>query len=298
MFATYIKFTNEQVEQANNTNLADFLIQQGESLKRSGREWRWERHKEITISTNQWYHQYECRGGYAIEFVKEFFNLSFPDSVKLLLGGSNMLLPSYEKPLLPPRKEFALPKANINMRRVYDYLIHKRKINSDIITYFVKCKMLYENAKYHNAIFVGFDENGIPRHAQKRGTCSTSKSFRGNVEGSNPCFSFHYTGTSNKLYIFEAPIDLLSYITLNPTDWEQNSYLALCGVTDLSLLYFLSQNENVQIAILCLDNDTIGIGAIRKLSKVLSEKGYAVTIDVSSKKDWNEELCGGTKVIL
>jgi len=35
--------------------------------------------------------------------------------------------------------------------------------------------------------------------ALKRSIYSNGKSFKGNVESSNPCYSFHYTRTSNRL---------------------------------------------------------------------------------------------------
>ena len=34
---------------------------------------------------------------------------------------------------------------------------------------------------YHNAVFVGFDERGVARHAHKRGLYTQGKSYRGNI---------------------------------------------------------------------------------------------------------------------
>ena len=75
----------------------------------------------------------------------------------------------------------------------------------------------------------GIDEHGVARHAHKRGIYTQGKSYRGNVEGCDPRHSFHWTGTSDRLYVFEAPIDLLAFLTLYPEDWQQHSYVALCG---------------------------------------------------------------------
>lgn len=61
-----------------------------------------------------------------------------------------------------------------------------------------------------NAVFVGMDENGVPRHAHKRGTVG---GYKGKCPGSWPSYSFHWVGTGDKLYVFEAPVDVLSYIT-------------------------------------------------------------------------------------
>lgn len=78
-------------------------------------------------------------------------------------------------------------------------------------------------------VFVGTDEHGVPRHAQKRSTNSQGKAFKLNVEGSDARYSFHHLGMDGELYIFEAPIDLLSYLTLYSADWQRHSYVACCG---------------------------------------------------------------------
>jgi len=210
----------------------------------------------------------------------------------MLLGSNKTVLPFNEKQLKPSKpKNLFLPKANGNMRRVYAYLIKKRMIDRDVITHFVKVKMLYEDEKYHNAVFVGLDENHTPKYAQKRGTYSDTDNFRGNVEGSNLSYSFSHTGTNTTLFVFEAPIDMLSYITLNKDDWQQNSYLALCGVTDIPLLHFLSQKKDTTMIILCLDNDRAGLEASKRIAEKLDQQGYIVTFNISQEKDWNEQLC-------
>ena len=63
-------------------------------------------------------------------------------------------------------------------------------------------------------VFAGLDADGAVRHAHKRSTNSFGKTFRINVEGGDPRYSFHYNGTDGNLFVFEAPIDLLSYISL------------------------------------------------------------------------------------
>src|SRR5699024_8311101 len=114
-----------------------------------------------------------------------------------------------------------LPPRHADMRRVFAYLINQRLIDRNIISFFAKEKLLYESSElsgdkrkeYHNAVFVGKDEDGNPCHGHKQGLYTRGNPFKGNVEGSNPCYSFNYIGASNKLYVFEAPIDLLSFIT-------------------------------------------------------------------------------------
>ena len=93
-------------------------------------------------------------------------------------------------------------------------------------------KLIYEDKQYHNAVFVGLDENGIARHAHKRGTYTQGEPYKGNTEGSDPRYSFHWIGKSDRLYVFEAPVDMLSFITLHPKDWMNHSYVTLDGVSE------------------------------------------------------------------
>ena len=286
----YIHFTDEQKQRAANVDLEEFLRCQGEKLLDSGREKRLARDHSVTIRGNEWYDHADERGGHAISFVQRFYNLNYPDAVLLLLGnGAGAVYPcvSEKKPDLP--KTFELPSPHSNMRRVFAYLIKQRHISPEIVAHFAKAKLLYEDAEYHNAVFVGKDENGIPRHAHKRSTNSTGKSFRMNVEGCDPRYSFHHIGTNGHLYVFEAPIDMLSYITLYPDSWHENSYVACCGVSIQPVLKMLERVPALNTVYLCLDNDEAGQKAAQRMSDQL-EATCTVELLSPSRKDWNDEL--------
>ena len=136
--------------------------------------------------------------------------------------------------------------------------------------------------------------NGVPRHAHKRSTNSQGKTFRMTAEGSDFRYAFNWPGSNNHLLVFEAPIDMLSFITLHPEDWQKHSYVALCGVSDNALLWMLDQAPALQRVTLCLDNDKAGIEASHRISETLREKGYSqIEILLPSQKDWNAELTDG-----
>ena len=161
-----------------------------------------------------------------------------------------------------------------------------------MLSAFVRKGLVYEDLPYHNAVFVGMDAAGVPRHAHKRSTNSEGKSFRLNVEGSDPAHSFHWVGTSKQLYVFEAPIDLLSYITLHPEGWQRHSYVALCGVSGQALFQRLKDQPDLGEVFLCLDNDQAGRAACKRLTEQLAEQGgYAAERLCPQKKDWNDDLC-------
>lgn len=207
----YTHFTDKQKEQARQTDLCELLRSQGETLKRSGTEYEWkDGSQKVTIRGNLWFHQYDRQGGDAIDFVRRFCHKDYPEAVSYLLGGHNGAL-SVSLPIeRKPPKPFELPPRNENMRRVYAYLLSKRGLDRDVVNTFAYKQMIYESAQYHNAVFVGFDQDGVPRHANMRGTGSES-TFKGNADSSIPEYSFHWTGKSKYLCLFEAPIDMLSF---------------------------------------------------------------------------------------
>jgi hypothetical protein len=183
------------------------------------------------------------------------------------------------------------------MRRMYAYLLKHRLLDRNVVNAFVRAGLLYESCEkfkdreYHNAVFVGRDENGVPRHAHKRSLNSLGKTFRINVEGSDPRCSFHYTGTSNRLYVFEAPIDLMSFLSRYPRGWQEHSFVALCGTSEHAMLWMLEQNPGIRSVCLCLDHDETGIEASGRLAELLHEHGYDdVGMLQSEYKDWNEDL--------
>ena len=140
-------------------------------------------------------------------------------------------------------------------------------------------------------MFVGFDEHGVPRHGHKRGLYTQGQSYRGNLEGSDPRYSFHLAGTGDRLYVFEAPIDLLSFISLYPKDWRENSYVALCGTAEHAMLWMLEQNPQLQKIALCLDSDDAGRKAVDRLTGILAERGYTQAVPLlPERKDWNDML--------
>lgn len=168
-------------------------------------------------------------------------------------------------------------------------LIKHRGIARDVVAHFAKAGLLYEDAEYHNAVFVGTDVEGVPRHAHKRSANSYGKAFRLNVEGSDPRYSFHYVGTDRSLYVFEAPIDMLSFITLYPENWPRHSYVACCGTSIQPVLQMLEQVPQLDTVLLCLDNDEAGHQASRRMQNQL-EVRYSVERLIPENKDWNDDL--------
>ena len=313
----YIPFTEEQKVIANSVDLADFLRLRGEKLERAGREYKLiyndgsGSHDSITIRGSTWFDHKNQVGGGAIKFMQYHYGMDFPTAVQELLGQKiqnnypvephknvsqkmekELSVRPTEVPLgTVTHKEFRLPEANENMHRVFAYLIKQRFIAPDIISFFAKSHTLYEDKEHHNAVFVGADEDGVPRQAHKRGTATFGKSFRQTVEGSDTKYSFSHFGKSNKLFVFEAPIDMLSYLTLYPENWQKHSYIAMNGVYENAVLTALKGHSNLSEIVICTDNDVGGIDAADRLKDVLRENNYEnISRILPKNKDFNEDL--------
>lgn len=295
----YIHFTEEQKRRANEVDLEYFLHQKGEILLQSGREKRLKSDHSITVRGNEWYDHASEKGGLAIDFVQSFYSLPFPDAVTMLLGGEQGEVYHRAEKKEEVKKPFALPPPNKDMRRTFAYLIKHRCIDRDVVSFFAREKLLYESCEksadgtkeYYNAIFVGNDENGVARHAHKRGIYTKGKSYKGNIDSSNPCYSFHYNGTSDRIYVFEAPIDMMSFISLyKNSDWKMHSYVSLCGLSEQAMLKQLELNAQINKVVLCLDNDKAGIHACEKFKNLLCEQGKIASRISPTLKDFNEDL--------
>ena len=284
----YVKFSEEQLRLANNVDLSDFLKRQGEPLEKSGREIRWMKNSSVTIRGNKWFqHKYQ-EGGYPIQFLQKFYNYSFPDAVQVLLNEAGI---PYEQYHAEDRevKGFHPQRRNPTLKRVYGYLLKQRCINAEVLNDFVKNNLIYESEKYHNIVFAGYDEEGVMRHALKKSTYGT---YRGNETGSDPRYSFHWKGTSDRIMVFEAPIDMLSYISIHKEEWKKRSYVALNGVSIQPLLHQLEMNRELRNVYLCLDHDIAGDEAMACIRDELCKHGHFLHVrkKVARYKDWNEDL--------
>ena len=281
-------YTESQISAANHANLAAFLMSRGEKLSHRGNQYLWEKN-QVWIHGHEWYSHYESKGGHAVSFVMRYFGLSFQNAVEELIGGSAVIISQAIEPdKIKESKSLILPPRSETTNRLLCYLTKERFIAHEVVEYFVNTKTLYEDAKYHNCVFIGLDENGVSRHCHIR---ATSVNYKRTEAGSQAEYSFHHDGESEWLFVFEAPIDMLAFITLHRKDWQKYSYVALCSVSERALLHRLEVNPNLQKIVLCLDNDNAGISACERIRGILENKGYSdVRILHSVNKDWDEDI--------
>lgn len=314
-----MRYSDQQIKRANEVDLVSFLSARGEAFKKSGRELKWLRHDSMTINGNRWYRFSEDKGGHPIDFMMTFYDLSFPEAVRELIGeepegerweedkdyhGGIPPGPAEEEgrsrscrpiPSAPEeetelkkedKKTFILPERSKTGDQVMEYLTEKRKLDKDLVKEMMEQGLIYEEKDHHNAVFVGKDREGNPRYACLRGT--GEERFRMDARGSDKRYGFSIRQRSNVLFVFEAPIDLLSFKTLFP-DYGRENMLALGGIGAAALEQFLSDSPDIDLVFLCLDDDRAGMKACDELAMRIPP-GISVARFIPGKKDWNEVL--------
>ena len=276
-------YTQAQIDKANAVDLEKFLRAQGETLVRSGKEYRWKAHDSLTVCGNKWFRHSQSKGGFPVDFVMEFYGKSFPEAVQMLTGEPGEAQPEADP---APSPAFRLPLRNVTNANILNYLTQERKLSPSLVNFFIAAGDIYEDAAHHNVVFVGRDADGHPRYASSRGI---REKFRQDAAGAEKAFGFAHRGTDKQLLVFEAPIDLLSFIELFPKNWQQHNYLSLGGVSGKALRQFLSERPDVERVFLCLDADKAGEDACKRLAALLPDT-VSVTRIQPCMKDWNDVL--------
>ena len=293
-----------EIAAANDTDLLDLLASLGYQVRRVGSYHTTEEMDSLRIwDRRTWYRYSESTGGDAVAFLRHFHGMSFPEAVRYLLAfnghpaDSPVSLPRRRIGPSPPRERppFVLPPPHRDNRRVVSYL-RGRGIAPGVIDGFIEAGLLYEDAQYHNCVFIGRDRTGKPVFAAKRGTGRIP--FKCDVAGSDKRIAFRLPcgPALDAVHVFESPIDLMSWITLH----GRGNALALCGLHDAPLETYLDENPHIRRIVFCLDGDGPGREAAGRLAAKYRALGCGTEDRAPpAGKDWNDYLqyhvCGRTR---
>lgn len=303
------RFTEEELRVAKSVDLTAVASQLGYTVKRVGKYYTLKEMDSIRIyDKSHWYRwsrQYDKgnNGGSQIDFLRVFCGMDVKEAVFWLLdfAGYRRIPNATEKPKLKyqvptqkteERKPFVLPEPSADNSYLYEYLNRDRAIGKAVIDYFVSQGLIYESRHYHNVVFRGNDKAGVTRFASMRGVFDKEgKPFKCDVAGNDKRYGFNVSNEdSTQLIVFEAAIDLMSYVDMFG-DYESNK-LALGMLSDAPLETFLEEHPKVSSIRFCLDADAPG----RKASDELTVKYYGLGYDVEDCpppegfKDYNEWL--------
>ena len=303
------QFTDEEIEIAKRVDLVKVAESFGYTPKRVGHYYTLKEMDSIRIYNHsnwfRWSKQYDRgeNGGTQIDFLKVFAGLSIKDSISWLLDFAGYWRSEKDSKAQElkhqiqtveelPEKAFVLPPMAENNARLYSYLTHERCLGKKVINYFVIHDLVYESSPYHNIVFKGKDADGVTRFASMRGVYDRKgKPFKCDVAGNNKHYGVNVVHEdSTELNVFEAAIDLMSYMDMY-NDFETNM-LALGMLSDAPLETFLKEHAQIRKIRFCLDNDSPGREAAKHLTEKYARLGYE-TEDCpppEKYKDYNEWL--------
>lgn len=262
----------------------------------------------IDVRNNSFRWNSQGISGDTIKFVQTYYGIDFKTAVKDL-SGTNMTELLRDPPKIftaaanksrdnniipPPRQKFELDEIDGTYGRMYAYLIQKRGLSKKTVDEFAYKKLVSQDSK-GNINFKFKDEDG-KIHYSKRGT--TDKPFM-YIDWEADIRGFRFTKNKNpanveRLAIYEAPIDLMSYIDLYSSNIK-TAYAAMNGVKYQSLLRNMQDYPNLKELCICVDNDDAGKNFIEKIkelaqTEVLFHNLKIYAVHPQHVKDWNDLL--------
>jgi len=308
----YRHFTDDEIRRANCVSLIDLSRQYGFELENGGNKALHAKKSGglyIFKESNRFYHWTADEKGGPIDFVMKYGNVNYPEAVAQLIGER---YESYIQPVVPYEKEekgpLIIPEKAKNFKRAYWYLVSIRGIEPEIVSVLMNEKKVYQEAKYGNCVFIGYDENQNLKYCSMRGTYK-DKAFKMDVTNSDKSFPFVIEGKSDLVFVCESPIDAMSHATLaklHGHDWKQDHRISLGCTWDGALDRYLQWHPEIKKIVFALDNDYLakdkdnsfrnwGQMAATKCCDKYSEKGYEVAIHRPYLNDFSEDLVATRK---
>lgn len=238
----------------------------------------------------------------AIDLVMHLENCDFKKAIEYIDNcmGENWIphTYSYQDIKKEPKNPFILPPQNENNEKVITYLTSERKLKPELVHSLIESDLLYESEKYHNCVFVCRDFSGKATGAVLRGTYNpkSGEPFKGLAPNTDGLYGMNiskYTDCQSKqLYVFEAPIDTLSYIQLHGQK-EDATYLAMTGLKPNMVINYAKHIKGLEKIVLCTDNDIAGTDFDKKITSEINKMfpKLKITTEKPKAKDWNEDLC-------
>lgn len=207
------------------------------------------------------------------------------------------------------KKEVMLDEKDTTSKNVIAYLNKTRKIDMEYIQRALDEKKIYQSIK-KSVVYKMYDENNnlVGASWESTSTIGTYKGQKGMVKGSQKTYPFEFTGTGQKLFVFESPIDMMSYQTLLKNKGKsdiakEENFIANFGLSDTPLENYLKTNPNIKQIYFCYDNDINGTILVngkevpcnhgQETAKHQMEKyqdKYECKILTPRLKDYNDEL--------
>lgn len=266
-------------------NLLEFY---GEDVIAHGKNYyKLSRHDSLIIKNDVFYWNSRHIGGNAINLMKELYNKNDMEARQMI----QTYLKEIGKNFISNTKEEKIEKKGTNIilkndfEKVKDYLVNKRGIDLEIVKALYTKKIIQIDI-HNNILFEIKDLEGKAKGYDVIGT--TSKRYRANTSKSYGT-NFLNSSEPQNLYIFEAPIDLISFLEINKKKeikFEPARFLSLSGLREDILQTYLT--KEIKKIVACVDNDVAGTNFYNHLKE--KYKSFNIERKLPTNKDWNEDL--------
>jgi len=267
-------YSKEEIEQATQVDILQVAANLGFTLKKTGRTFSsGDKNQYRFYPESNSYHCFSDTlkgGGNVITFVKNHSEMKFPDIMDFLLTGEFPLAQMQEV-----KKEnfdyFFREKEDFS--KVKAYLVDERKLDAQLIDRLIERKFIRCD-KYDQIVFP-WNKSGLIVGASIQGTKYDPEKygergrFKGIARNSEHHFGFNVSiGKPDKLFVFESPIDMLSYWSLNK-DIRNATFYSIDGATKFeSVANFMRYSKDIKSIVydklyIGTDNDKAGIGFLK-----------------------------------
>lgn len=284
----------DQVEVARNVDLIDYLERKGEPLKKEGRYYRHQVHDSLVIQNQMYAWNFrDEKGAGVINFAKMFYGMSFPAAVLDLNAQGYKVKDNLQEQ--KPKKPYRYPSHHeVNDRtKAKDYLTKERKIHPKIVDWLDR-KDLIAQDKLGNVVFK-WKHQGEIAGADRQGTSpmKDGRMFKGIDRNSHGSAGFSVDiGQPNSIYLFESPIDALSYWSIKKEKLRNTRLVSLSGLKRQTMIDEIKrmgkEGHNVNQITFCTDNDKARREFAKKYHRLMT-KGVS-RIDLPTNKDWNIDM--------
>ncbi|MGI8314929.1 toprim domain-containing protein [Halobacillus mangrovi] len=284
----------DQVEVARNVDLIDYLELKGEPLKKEGRYYRHQVHDSLVIKDQMYaWNSRDEKGAGVINFAKMFYGMSFPEAVLDLNAQGYKVKDNYQEQ--KPKEPYQYPSHyEVNDRtKAKDYLTGERKIHPRIVNW-LDNKDLIAQDKLGNVVFK-WKHQGEIVGADRKGTSpmKDGRVFKGIDRNSHGSAGFSVDiGKPNSIYLFESPIDALSYWSFKKGKLQDTRLVSMSGLKRQTVVDEIKrmgkEGHQVKEITFCTDNDKAGREFANKFQRLISKE--VSKIELPTNKDWNREI--------
>jgi len=285
----------ETIQRARQADLSQYLMSIGVPLIRNGIRWKHKEHDSLTFTENAYYWNSRQEHGNAVDYLTKYMDMSFQDAVTALIGFSSV----DREPVLT--KDFELGKMELSrsIDRVKRYLNKSRFVGYNVVDYLIENKLLCQEVKTNNALFLMYDENHNCVGAEAQGITLTR--FKQIKAGSKYGYGFNVPFSDNGSFdfalFFESAIDLISFIdhkmNCKKKSLKRCLLVSMAGLKVNILKHTLKAFKGPLRPVICVDNDKAGAA----FTKNLKEENIAFILRQPDEryKDWNEQVTAEKK---